>query len=403
MLELLFLLLPIAAFYGYYMGSRARSKSSDTRESSNIRSFMRGINYFLKKDRNNAVDEFIKYYDSLGEHTFEESLALGALFRERGELERAIKFHTSMLTTQGLEPVKRSTALLELATDFMSAGLLSKAEEILTELISYNSERTRAVKLLIKLYQQEKEWHKALEVVNRFKNTLGNSVKVAEAQFYCELATDEYLKHNLIFATDYFRRAVMVNNDCARAYIKLARIALEQHHPEKAIAFLSDFVQSAPEMVQMALELLPRCFTPQDLKGELEILHSWLALTSSVSVMLAVVDLKEQLNEKQEAEEFLLNCLRRTPHVLLFSRLFNYKLDALGPKAQECMGDLRSLIEAYSVGNARYCCQKCGFKSQVFFWYCPSCHHWETMTPYDDIAAADPRGGSDRDCSVPKV
>ena len=57
-----------------------------------------------------------------------------------------------------------------------------------------------------------------------------------------------------------------------------------------------------------------------------------------------MVDIKEQLNEKQEAEEVLLNWLRRTTHVLLFSRLFNYTLDALGHKARESMGDLRSLI-----------------------------------------------------------
>ena len=186
MFELLFLLLPVAVFYGYVMGSRQANKSQQSEKTRKIGFLTKGINYFLYRDKEKAVDEFIRYYDSDGEHSFEEGLALGTLLRERGDLEKAIRFHNNLLTTAKIEPVQRTAVLLELARDFMSSGLLDKAEDILRELISYNSAKKASVRLLVTLYEQEKEWQRAIDLIDSFKQFADEGILKRQSEFYCD-------------------------------------------------------------------------------------------------------------------------------------------------------------------------------------------------------------------------
>ncbi|MGP1954664.1 MAG: lipopolysaccharide assembly protein LapB, partial [Arsenophonus sp. NC-QC1-MAG3] len=84
MLELLFLLLPIAAVYGWYMGRR--SAQQDKQQNANRLSckYVAGINLLLFNQQDKAVDLFL---DMLKEDrsVFEAHLTLGNLFRSRGE------------------------------------------------------------------------------------------------------------------------------------------------------------------------------------------------------------------------------------------------------------------------------------------------------------------------------
>ena len=54
--------------------------------------------------------------------------ALGSLFRRRGEMERAIRVHQSLLNRSDLPSAEREHAQHELAQDFLKAGMLDRAE-----------------------------------------------------------------------------------------------------------------------------------------------------------------------------------------------------------------------------------------------------------------------------------
>ena len=99
MLELLFLLLPIAAGYGWYMGRR--SVRQDTQQQSNqfSRQYVAGLNYLLSDESDKAVDLFIQLLE-VDSETIETHLSLGNLFRQRGEVDRAIKIHQNLVTRQ---------------------------------------------------------------------------------------------------------------------------------------------------------------------------------------------------------------------------------------------------------------------------------------------------------------
>ena len=102
MFELLFLLLPVAAIYGYYMGKNSlnsKRQESKTQQSAN---YLKGFDYLLNNKQEKAVDKFIAFLNSK-DPSFESSLALGNLFRQRGEVDKAIAVHEKMATFEDLE------------------------------------------------------------------------------------------------------------------------------------------------------------------------------------------------------------------------------------------------------------------------------------------------------------
>lgn len=152
MLELLFLLLPIAAGYGWYMGRR--SVRQDTQKQSNqfSRQYVAGLNYLLSDESDKAVDLFIQLLE-VDSETIETHLSLGNLFRQRGEVDRAIKIHQNLVTRQ-LTREQRQLALQELARDFLAAGLLDRAEALWNELCDDSDYEETALAQLLIIHQQ---------------------------------------------------------------------------------------------------------------------------------------------------------------------------------------------------------------------------------------------------------
>ncbi len=381
MLELLFLLLPVAAFYGYVMGMRYAKKSSESKEFSHIHNLVRGINYFLNRETDKASDELIKYLDTQGDHSFEESIALGNIIRERGDLDRAIKFHQGLMTKEGLKPTERSYALLELAKDFQRAGLLSKAEEILYELISYNSQKVAAALLLIDIYEQEKDWVKALKIIDTYRRFIADKIKFKEAHFYCELANDEFIHKDYSKSIDLFKKALNTNDKCFRAYFSIAKIYIEQQKFTLALEFIQKANDADVTMQGLLVKHLKKCFADPNSSDLIDILNKWLETSTSIEVVLALAEIYYRKQGKEVAEDFLMRILKVNPNIALFAQLLNYRLADLDSKGQERLAVLKSLIDMYQVKTPRFICCKCGFKSSILFWQCPSCHHWESMKP----------------------
>ncbi|MBC7177334.1 lipopolysaccharide assembly protein LapB, partial [Klebsiella pneumoniae] len=125
MLELLFLLLPVAAAYGWYMGRRSAQQSKQDDASRLSRDYVAGVNFLLSNQQDKAVDLFL---DMLKEDTgtVEAHLTLGNLFRSRGEVDRAIRIHQSLMESASLTYDQRLLAVQQLGRDYMAAGLYDR-------------------------------------------------------------------------------------------------------------------------------------------------------------------------------------------------------------------------------------------------------------------------------------
>lgn len=101
MLEILFLLLPIAAAYGWYMGHRSAQQDKQKQSHQISRQYVTGLNLLLSDQSDKAVDHFIELLQ-VDNETIDTHLALGNLFRSRGEVDRAIRIHQNLISRSGL-------------------------------------------------------------------------------------------------------------------------------------------------------------------------------------------------------------------------------------------------------------------------------------------------------------
>ncbi|MBS0351468.1 MAG: tetratricopeptide repeat protein, partial [Proteobacteria bacterium] len=231
------LLLPIAATFGWYVGKRDRGATSQVSHQLR-RDYFQGLNYLLNEQSDQAVDVFIKLSE-IDSDTAEIHLALGNLFRQRGEVDRALRIHQNLLARPELDKRYHIHALFALGQDYLKAGVLDRAEQIFLELVEikegWNEERQNSLHFLLNIYQQEKAWLKAIDITKKITMHTGESTDFLMSQFYCELAEQEAAKGQIAVALNYIDQSLSADPNCARANLIAGRLAYKTHHYEAAI------------------------------------------------------------------------------------------------------------------------------------------------------------------------
>src|SRR5437868_14797658 len=131
------------------------------------RSYFKGLNFLLNEQPDKAIESFIEVV-KVDPQTIDLHFALGSLFRRQGELDRAIRMHQNLLERPDLAADKRQAVIYELAQDFHRAGLLDRAEELYTRLEGTAFEHP-SLSFLLSIYEQEKDWPKAITVTRRME------------------------------------------------------------------------------------------------------------------------------------------------------------------------------------------------------------------------------------------
>src|SRR5436190_18436361 len=183
--DLLWLLLPLAFLSGWF-AARLEARRQAGRSFDLPSAYFKGLNFLLNEQPDKAIEIFIQVLE-VNSETVETHLALGNLFRRRGEVERAIRIHQNLIARPTLNREQRTYALLELGQDYFKAGLFDRAENLFLELAEVRAHSEQALRLLLNIYQQEKEWDKAIQTGRRFARVSGKRMDDVIAQYYCEL------------------------------------------------------------------------------------------------------------------------------------------------------------------------------------------------------------------------
>lgn len=148
-------------------------------------SYFKGLNFLLNEEPDRAIDAFVEVA-KLDSETTELHFALGSLFRRRGEMERAIRVHQSLLSRADLPVKQREHAQHEIAQDYLKAGMLDRAEEAFATLKD-TSFALPSLRALIRIYESSHDWHKAIEAVKSLGKLVDEPVPQL-VHYHCELA-----------------------------------------------------------------------------------------------------------------------------------------------------------------------------------------------------------------------
>ena len=162
MIELLFLLLPVAMAYGWFMGRNSIKQKDQTIKQDLSIKYSTGLNYLLSNQQDKAIDSLLDAL-KVEDDSVEAHFAMANLFRKRGELDRALKVHEHLVRLNHLPTKDKQQAVFELGKDFLSAGLYDRAETMFSKLLKSKDYGLKALTYLLKIYQSTKDWQQGID------------------------------------------------------------------------------------------------------------------------------------------------------------------------------------------------------------------------------------------------
>ena len=321
------------------------------------RDYYVGLDHLINDRFDHAVEVFARMAEA-GDAA-EIQFALGSLFRRRGEVDRAIAIHTR-LREQGSSALRHKAALA-LALDYLSAGLMDRAEQLFEELTASSEYRDTALDQLLRIYEAQGDWANALQIMHALPAHVQAERARIAAHYLCELAEQALVQGDAPRALTLLGQARSRAQDLPRAEVLAARIAEAGGEHDAALERYLSILEAHPAL---AIEMIPRA----------------LALAPRTEEQRVLAALCERLQRARQMNP-------RELAVLLAS--------ALPPQQLQRLADLtgphiEAAAEAYSLAlllqrlgdvGGRYQCEECGLLSVGWYWRCPKCRAWDSMRP----------------------
>lgn len=344
--------------------------------------YLEGLQHLIEEQHDAALDTLIGVLD-VNETTLETHFALGALWRRKGEVERAIRIHQNLLNRSGLSPEQLLQAQLELALDYSKSGLLDRAEVLLQELLVSSAAgiRRQALQELVYLYQDEREWERAIQ----------------HAESLCQGAGPGELE---------FWRHLQAHYACELVESHLAAdqesIVTQSALPDPINQRLTQARQFAPEHNRALLLQSHLEFRRGDTAGALETLASLRVEEPYLMVVLPLLlQVYERAGRLASLRERVTEVYNQQGFPSLIPTLAHLVCEQLGSRAAvdfaerqlrgrdpAFLADLIALLDKNTISFAQlkpildralpfyFHCDACGFEGKQFYWCCPTCKHW---------------------------
>lgn len=373
------LLMPMAGAVGWYLRSRVRPPETQPAPNTD---YLQGVQYLVNDETDKAMDVFIRLLE-VDNDTVETHLALGALFRRRGEVDRALRVHQNLVARPNLDHKYRNRARLELAQDYMKAGVLDRAEGLYLELLEQGMFQDAALASLVSIYEKERDWERAIEATRRQEKVQGTAEPGRLAQYACEMAEEALWQKDSKTALQWAKRALTDDRGCVRASL-LEGKALEATGDHKAaVRAYRRVVKQDPRFVVETLGPLKRCYEALNKSDEW---ISYLREQSTQQSLPAVQVALARESTPADGVALLASYLSTTPSWTAFNHLLELNQAELPPTLAAPLETLHGALRATLASAPLYACQHCGFSGRAIHWQCPSCRNWASMTPVSDVA-----------------
>ena len=350
--------------------------------------YFRGLNFLLSEQPDKAIEALIEASRQHPE-AVELQFALGSLFRKGGEIDRALRVHKDLSERGGLSAEHRVRALYETALDYHKSGLLDLAEKVLVEILdrghATDVQRRDVLLLLLNLYQQERNWRRAIDMARMLDVDLPASQRryaSTIANFYCELAIEVRSREGNEEALVQLDRALAESQNCVRANLLKGEWYVADGEPTRAVETWHLVEQQDPAFLGLAAEQL---LTAYETMGKLD---EGIADLRRLQLHYPALDLLNALfkatlkSAGAEAAYVLVKAdLHTNPTLVGLDRMLDAQVLAATDEIRPDLQMISALVHSHASRLAVYLCKNCGFKAKQFYWHCPACGGWDTFPP----------------------
>ena len=344
--------------------------------------YMLGLNFLVDNQVDQAIDE-LTAATSTNTDALEIQMILGNLYREKGQVGRAINVHQALLQRPDLTKLEQAYVLLCLGLDFRHGGFVDRALETFREVLRLDARNRYALVNLQKLYEDQHQWAEALDVRGQIAKIDGG--RHSEDQeilgFLCnEIGNEQRRSGDQAAASRSFERAIDADSRTVPAYLNLGDVYAQQGDLRKAVDAWEALIDAVPDRAYLTFERLERAYrtlgTPPRFIELCERLinhnpKGWRGRLALSRHLLAT-------GQHRAAYDLLLQALPNNPHGLAIHQQIWDALSALGFE-----GDLvRRYVELTRravVYHDPHVCRRCRYRSTELLWQCPQCHEWNTF------------------------
>jgi lipopolysaccharide biosynthesis regulator YciM len=344
--------------------------------------YMLGLNFLVDNQIDQAIEELTQAA-STDTDALEIQMILGNLYRQKGQVGRAIHVHQTLLQRSNLTTLEHAYVELCLGLDFRHGGFIDRAVEAFKEVLRLDPKNRYALVNLQKLYEEQHQWHEALRVreeVARIDAGRRQENEPILAFLRTEIGTEQLRAGVMTAAAQSFERAIGVDPRVAPAHLNLGDVHERQGNLPAAAAAWEALVEAAPERAYLAFERLERAYRT------LGVPHRFVDLCRRLidrnpqewRARLALARHLAASRHNRDAFELLLDALPHHPHGLAIHQEIWKVLTDLGLD--------NALVQRYVALTREavfyldpHVCVRCRYRSTELLWQCPQCHEWNTF------------------------
>lgn len=369
--------LVLGAFLGYQFANKKKATAKQQTLPSDMK---HRLQLLFDSYSDDSIDRFIQSLKVTSD-TLQLHISIGKHFRTQGEVDKAILVHQNLMSHPELSSKASENIIYELAKDYKAAGLFDRAQALLHQLKASKQFSLKSLKLLLDMYEVEKDWSSALNLASRIDLKKHKDVALKVSQYHCELA-DLYIKEGLVRESlSAFKQALSVYKDCYRAHLGLAKFFYKNQDYAESIQHLKSIVVMSAEQIPSILPLLLDITKDtKTFQNHQQYLTKLLDDTGQVPVMLAIVDSMMTEGDAEKAAVFLYEHLKHSPSYTGLNCFFKlYSLSNYTPEDVVIL--ILGVLDMVQPEKQDYRCGACGFTSLQLHWQCPGCKSWQTIKP----------------------
>lgn len=384
MLELLTLLLPVAAASGWYAATRHHGRYLSGERKDSIRRAYQGPADPTIGVRADETFYLLRQIADSSTKTLELQLALGSLFRRSGELSKAIELHERLHSQPQLTNEQQHAIRFELGMDYLSAGLLDRAENVFADLTASASHGKASLQQMLAIYQSEKDWVRAAECAQSLKKLDAGQRNATLAHLLCEQAESAVARGETVTAQTHLQQALAEDPRCVRATLLKSRLALQRQHWAEAGVLLRSVEFQNPAFLPEVIGQLRLCHANlRDMDGYLTYLDYVYQRYRADAAALLLADELAQREGASAAASYLTALLSERSSLNLIRRTLHYAGSATCIDS-DCVSVLRrclTALDSLAMQQPGYGCIQCGYECRELHWHCPTCRGWGTIQP----------------------
>lgn len=366
--------------------------------------YLQGLNFLISNQTDLAIEELSK---AAGEHAeaSEVHIVLGNLYREKGQVGRAIQVHQQLLQRPRLTRLEHSAVLLCLGLDYKQGGFVDRAFEAFSEVLRIDPQNTQALANLEKLHADQHQWQAAYDARRRRMESASEANQPTHRRVLAflenELGREALSRMDYDEATRRFEAAIELDASVVPAWLNLGDVRFLRGNAAAATAAWERLVELAPERAYLAFDRLASAYAkagPSDRFADLcrhlirDRPHEWRA-------RVALARHLTSHGQPRDAMPLLLEAIAINPHSLLLHEAAWDALTAMQLPAAAVSTYIATARESVFYQDP-HVCTRCRYRSTELLWQCPHCHEWnafveERLTPArDDQTLAEPAGSA---------